>query len=171
MQIVTIGFIRARRAKIDTEITRQREAIAASEQIIDALQARRADLDLTERVISEILIEEGILSADQTEASPPASLEILDDDSKPEGVPSVPEMITEAIRYVSKDSGKGIKPVMITAFIRARWWPTVSPEKVSPIAWRMWKRGQLIKDGNTYALPRQKRDGTNGVAHPAALAR
>jgi hypothetical protein len=167
MQIVTIGFIRARRAKIDSEIARQHEIIAASEAAIAELRAKREDLDTAERVISEILIEEGILDRGDTEIVPPNAETAVEtppeNGNKPEGIPSIPDMITEAVRDALERGDKGVEPVMMTAFIRARWWPGVSPEKVSPIAWRMWRRGQLTKKGSAYALPPQKRTGANGA--------
>jgi hypothetical protein len=164
MEIVTIGFIRARRAKIDFEIERQQQTIAACETAIADLMAKKDELDIAERVISEILVEEGILKKEPEATVAPADPENgVTNGAKPEGIPSIPDMITEAIRNAHARGDKGMEPIMMTAFIRARWWPGVSPEKVNPIAWRMWKRGQLSKNGSAYALPRPNKARTNGA--------
>ena len=46
-----------------------------------------------------------------------------------------------------------MEPRDLTRAIARRWWPSVKSEEVSPIVWRMWKRGQLRKEGSLYLLP------------------
>ncbi len=38
-------------------------------------------------------------------------------------------------------------------FIAKRWWPYVKAAQISPIAWRMFDRGELRKEGDVYMLP------------------
>ena len=48
---------------------------------------------------------------------------------------------------------QGLKPSEMLLLIAERWrWPNVAPNDVGPIAWRMWKRGDLIKDGPRYRI-------------------
>lgn len=74
-------------------------------------------------------------------------------DRKPEGIPAMPVMITAALREAKAQGRNSLEPKEMTAFIRAKWWPHVKGDSVSPIAWRMAQLGQLRKDGSTYALP------------------
>ena len=71
---------------------------------------------------------------------------------KPDGIPTMPDMITKVLR----ENPEGLEPKDISAIIDRRWWPGVPVDGVGPIAWRMWKRGQLGKNDSRYMLPKEK---------------
>jgi hypothetical protein len=83
-------------------------------------------------------------------------------DRKPGGLPTMPEMIVQALKVAQANGGVGLEPKDITAYIANRWWPTVKSESVGPIAWRMFSRKELEKHGDLYTLPH-----TNASAQPA----
>jgi hypothetical protein len=137
-----LAIILQRRAAIEREMQECRDRL-------QVLQAEIPELAVAERVLTR-------LTGSQTEAAPKE--EAIDHEhdisvtNKPVGIPTMPEMILEALR-----SGQaiplGMEPRDIMKFIADRWWPDVRSELVGPIAWRMWKRGDLVKDGPLYKLP------------------
>jgi hypothetical protein len=68
--------------------------------------------------------------------------------SKPHGLPSVPEMILQAL----VDATDGLRPRDITQTIRREWWCDMPADRVPVTAFRMAKEGRLAKDGNRYKL-------------------
>jgi hypothetical protein len=68
--------------------------------------------------------------------------------SKPQGLPSVPEMILQAL----VDAADGLRPRDITQTIRREWWPGMPGDRVLTTAFRMAREGRLAKDGNRYKL-------------------
>ncbi len=52
---------------------------------------------------------------------------------------------------------EGQTPSEMVSFISRKWWPEVELANVGPIAWRMWKKGQLEKDDSTYRRPKPKK--------------
>ena len=73
--------------------------------------------------------------------------------SKPGGTPTVPQMIKEALLTAAIEDKEGLAPREMADYIRKKYWPHAKGERISPIAWRMWKSGELLKDGETYRLP------------------
>ena len=121
-----------------------------------AVEARRAELrselhhleaELLELVTAERVFQR--LTGIQTEEEETEA-------GKPDNIPSMPEMIISALEEVMRSGSQGLQPAGIASFIRAKWWPEVQINNVGPIAWRMWKRNQLRKDGPIYALPNEK---------------
>jgi hypothetical protein len=146
-----LAIIFRRRAEIEREMQECRDRL-------QRLQSELPELDVAERVLTRLGgAEQASLRA--IPANEPLDTvtadRLLDETSvsgKPHGIPTMPEMILEALR-----SGQaiplGMEPRDIMKFIADRWWPDVRSELVGPIAWRMWKRGDLVKDGPLYKLP------------------
>ena len=65
-------------------------------------------------------------------------------------------MILEALRVAKLEGKSGLAPRQMTEYIAEKWWPEVGINNIGPIAWRMLKRGQLVKPSehaSVYALP------------------
>jgi hypothetical protein len=77
---------------------------------------------------------------------------------RPDGLPTTTDMIVTALREVGKPS----RPIEITNFIRARWWPSVTNETVCPTVCRMAKDGRLTHAEGRYFLNGK---GNNGGSH------
>ena len=73
---------------------------------------------------------------------------------KPDGTPTMPDMIFEALQDGQIHGRKGLEPKDIALYIAGRWWPDVTINSVGPIAWRMYKQGRLTKRGSKYFLPK-----------------
>jgi hypothetical protein len=72
---------------------------------------------------------------------------------KPTGIPAITDLIVAALED-AVDSGKpGLTPKDMTAFIVKHYWPHARSSSISPIAWRMFDRKQLRKEGDLYMLP------------------
>lgn len=135
---------------------------------IDALRQELDELDVAERVLTRLGgAEQGaVTGASATAFLGPAAERLLDEApvvSKPPGIPTMPEMILEALASVLN----GLEPRDIMAYIAGKYWPEVRSELVGPIAWRMWKRGDLVKDGPRYKLP-QKNEPTDTLSQDAS---
>jgi hypothetical protein len=85
---------------------------------------------------------------------------------KPEGIPTMPVMIIEALKDAKARGVRGLEPKEITNFIAEKWWPTVTINAVGPIAWRMYSREKLAKRQSKYSLPRTMEESadTNAAA-------
>lgn len=151
--------IKARVAQID-------EQLAAHDHAKRLLLAERGDLVTTLSVLvrfsGEDSVELGlepdlesrrydlVTAAEEEAARQEAEVE----KRKPEGAPTVPEMILEVLLRPHLLGDPGLEPKAILAKIRERWWKDAPSASVGPIAWRMWKKeGRLVKDGNLYSLP------------------
>jgi hypothetical protein len=169
IRIIDTEALRARREAIDQEIARYRDAIAALEQ-------RRSELEIGERIIAEFATEQGAPKDESPRREASTSEQEQSDQKrprKPEGLPTVPEMIVSALRDARARGSIGMVPAEVTAFIRRNYWPEVPPESVTPIVWRMWKKdGVLEKDGARYVLPEDGRphNGASGTASPDAAS-
>ena len=138
----TTGLIASHRSALEAELVRLATRI-------EEIKQELSELDMAARVIARLSgspIPE-VYSAKLRGPSPAKLMPV-----KPDGIPTMPEMITAVL---SENSYRGMSPKDIMAEIARRWWPAVSSEYVGPIAWRMWKQGRLEKDGAVYALPRQ----------------
>jgi hypothetical protein len=165
MRAIDIGLIQARRTRLATDIASHRQEIAA-------LEAKLSELEIAEKVFAELALE----SADDTPHPPAPTLPPTLDEfmeganlrekeyrAKPPGIPTVPEMIFEALRHAHGLGAQGLEPAGIASYIRGRYWPSAPPERITPIVWRMWKKDKkLEKDGTLYALPKNERPVTIG---------
>jgi hypothetical protein len=145
----SLDLIRTRRKVVDLEIGVLKEQIAAR-------IAEQERLSIAEAVILQLSVQ----SDHNTVAPPPPPPEEDEDEdgfSKPNGIPTMPEMIFEALRKDKEedilDLNAGLEPKEMMKFIAEKYWPDVRSELVGPIAWRMWKQGRLLKEGNRYRLP------------------
>ena len=135
------NLIHDRRAEIASE----RERLQAE---IDRLAKEEAELDVAERVIRNLEARSAFGDAHK-EIEAMASGQL---GKKPTDIPTVPEMIVKVFEQTGAPDG--LSPKEITEYIRMTWWPGASAAEVSPIAWRMAKRGQLQKEGSIYRLPK-----------------
>ena len=72
---------------------------------------------------------------------------------KPKASPPMPDMIRHALLDAQVHGKAGLSPRQMQEFIAKQWWPSVKSGQISPIAWRMFDRGELQKDGDVYKLP------------------
>lgn len=143
-------LIAARRREIESEIAR------LSARIND-LKTELPDLDAAERVIRRLSGEGGKPPTGDVDEPKPAAAP-----TKPANTPTIPAMIATALRNAG---GRGLEPKDMTDYIDKRWWPGVSGVAIGPIAWRMMKRGELIKDGPRYKLkPSQMNEATDELS-------
>jgi hypothetical protein len=160
MKAIDLGLIQARRAKLDEQINAQREILAT-------LEAKRSELEIAERVFAELALE--TTDNDSTQATPRRSeqdgtrlwnryQESIKELAKPAGLPTVPEMIIEALRHAHGLGAPGLEPAGIVSFIRGRYWPNAPSQSITPTVWRMWSKDKkLEKHDALYALPEAER--------------
>ena len=60
------------------------------------------------------------------------------------------ELIFQARHYAHSNGELGLTPARLAEWVRGNAWNEASVSNVGPIAWRMWKRGQLGKEGSRY---------------------
>lgn len=72
---------------------------------------------------------------------------------KPEGLPSMPELILMALRSADRP----LEPKEITEVIRKNWWPDVEGQKIGSIVWRLNDRDDIekVEGTSTYRLPQK----------------
>jgi hypothetical protein len=150
MILTPLGLIIQRRSEIEG-------AIADLTSRVDMLRHELDELDVAERVLTRLGAAEHETVAGAPDMGLMAESERLLDEvvpavSKPPGIPTMPEMILEALRK-GQAIPVGMEPRDLLKYIAERWWPEVRSELVGPIAWRMWKRGDLVKEGPLYRLP------------------
>ena len=153
-----LKLVRDRREAVEAEI----EHLIAR---ISALKAELPDLQVTERTLARLAGSDSQVSALATmfavgegeevgKLITPAKLAAaLNGGGKPSGIPTTPDMILTLMTEARRRGSNGYEPQELTRAISRRWWPGVKSEEVSPIVWRMWKRGQLRKVGSVYLLP------------------
>jgi hypothetical protein len=138
--ISKLKMIQDKRRAISRQIVQQRE-------VLTTLEAQERDLEIAERVLASL------------DAEPEPEMEVtltaadLVVGGKPEGIPTMPDMIFEALKDAKARGLKGLEPKDITAFIAAKWWPSVKINNVGPIAWRLYKNERLTKRQAKYRLP------------------
>ena len=117
------------------------------EQEIERLQAEVQRLAIAESVLADL---ENLTPETDGLSQFPSPQEGT---AKPEGIPTMPEMITEALKVAKSNGHKGLEPKEIANYIEQKWWPNVPINAVGPIAWRMATRQQLKKRQSRYSLP------------------
>jgi hypothetical protein len=145
-----LSLIRARKA----EMAAQRAKEQAERARLDAEAAARAkeeeELAVAERVYARLAGKpvESLVSEETPERkSAPAA----GGTPRPEGIPTVPEMVTQLLLDAEQRGARGLKSSEIMAGIDSRWWPGVSVNHVMPTVYRCisrnyWfaKEGKLI---------------------------
>jgi hypothetical protein len=122
-----------------------------------SLEIKARDLEIAERVLAS-LSENGSDDSDRS-AQGKETIKTDGTDGKPAGIPTVPEMIIEALQVARKNGSKGLEPKEIVAYIARRWWPNVPANSIGPIAWRMAvrdKEQRILKRGSRYFLPKEE---------------
>jgi hypothetical protein len=153
VRISKLALIQQRRKRLEGEIASLRSELESKEATV-------ADLLIAERVLADISDAEPEKKEPEVAKGPPAPKWAETRTPKPEGTPTVPEMIVTVLRDAPKSGRKGLEPREITALIATRWWPDVTINSVGPIAWRMYKRGELSKRETRYSLPKSD-EGTS----------
>jgi hypothetical protein len=156
-----IRLIRDKLREIVEEIERQRQTLAD-------LEKQASDLEIAERVLISLGDD------DDEEAEPKSSGTVIHSGAfsidigvpltkrvvqKPADTPTVPEMIIQALKNARSHGKRGLEPREMTEFIAEKWWPKCPQNAVGPIAWRMYKRHELLKRESRYFLPKNDEDG------------
>lgn len=143
MTMFDLDLLRARRFEIGTEVDKLTRHI-------EALEKEAQELEQAENVLLRLARHVGRELPPSSRDEIRARQEVLSEQAltagKPEGIPTMPEMITMVLR----EHTDGLEPKEIAAIIGKRWWPRVPVNAVGPIAWRMHKRSQLAKSGALY---------------------
>lgn len=141
-----LGFTYKEGMQIDSIIQKLRDRRASLDQKRDDENARHA------RAIAEIAAEAKDLATAErvlVETLAPHLGDLMPPPLKPVGLPTMPQMIA----VVLGSSREMMEPKEIHEAVQARFWDGFKSSDVGPTAWRMWKRGELVKDGDRYGLP------------------
>jgi hypothetical protein len=144
--ISKLKMIQDKRRAISRQIVQQRE-------ILNALETQERELEIAERVLVSLDLESVPEIAPEAEPHMTLTAADLMVGGKPEGIPTMPDMIFEALKDAKARGLKGLEPKDIAAFIAAKWWPSVKINNVGPIAWRLYKNERLTKRQAKYRLP------------------
>jgi hypothetical protein len=90
-------------------------------------------------------------------AKPAAHTVKLRQKRKPDGLPSVPDMVLTVLENGADEKPKGMKPREIAAIIRKMWWPDVPMPAVGAAAWTLAGKGRLENHGGFYKLNAESR--------------
>jgi hypothetical protein len=132
------------------------QKIAEQHEILHALEAQERDLEVAERVLTALEAEDA-----EAEVAPAADAAVAAEPAgKPEGIPTMPEMIVEALKDAKAKGQRGLEPKQMADFIAAKYWPTVTINAVGPIAWRMYSKERLAKRQSRYFLPKASSEET-----------
>jgi hypothetical protein len=139
--ISKLKMIQDKRRAISRQIVQQRE-------VLTALETQERNLEIAEKVLMSL----------DAESEPEPALEpeqAAESSGKPEGIPTMPEMIVAALKDAKANGLKGLEPKDMAAFIATKWWPAVPINAVGPVAWRMYNnKDRLTKRQSRYFLPR-----------------
>jgi hypothetical protein len=153
-----LKLVRDRREAVEAEVEQLIARIAA-------LKAELPDLLVTERTLARLAgvdVPETLSgmfanpAENEAERKPISSAQLaaaLNGGGKPTGIPTTPDMILTLLMESRRRGAGGMEPRDLTRAIARRWWPGVKSEHISPIVWRMFKRGQLRNDNGLYSLP------------------
>lgn len=150
------ALIIRRRRQIELEIKDLQAKIAT-------LQAELPDLLVAEKVLTNLAATPAISEPIAADTSGP----LPDTSGKPEGTPTVPEMINIILSEAEDMGLDRLEPKLVAGEIARRWWPSVKSEEVSPIMWRMWKRGQLLKEGPRYSRAKNETGAESAPVNPS----
>ena len=155
------------------------QEIAKLEARIAELRVLVSDYDIADRVLASLSAIEGGDDIDiQIEAELEADTGALVgpiglneaaqqevERKKPKGVPTVPEMIYEALRLAAARGENGLEPAAMLKFIQEKYWPTAGSSDIGSTAWRLWRRAnKLNKVGSIYSLRDEQEKKTQNAA-------
>jgi hypothetical protein len=161
--ISKLVLIQQERRRLEGEVSELREILTAKE-------TRLQQLTIAEEVVASLPDVEPA-GIDQRSSSTNAPTWSEKRSPKPEGTPTVPEMIVEALLDCQARGQKGMEPKDIARFISRRWWPAVTINAVGPVAWRMHKQGKLTKRGSKYSLPKNDEGSNAPTSEPSSSER
>jgi len=151
------------------------QEIAKLEITIAELRSLVGDYEITERVLGSLSdgddddIQEEIDIEAKTGAligpfmGPSLTSEEEVERRKPHGVPTVPQLIYEALRQAAMLGENGLEPAAMLEFVRKKYWPTAVSSDIGSTAWRLWKVGKLRKSGSIYSLPEREKGAQNAA--------
>lgn len=93
------------------------------------------------------------------QAKPSGWREARNGTPRPKGVPTLPEMITFAIRSATKEGKSGLTGKEIRDHIDKTYWPGVGSNLVLPTAHRLVKAKRLKRSGDLFLLAPEKENG------------
>ena len=149
-----LALISNRKKEVAEDRERTERHLAGLKARLDRLEHELSRLVGAEEVIRQLMGSDGDSPPTQTfDLSGESALKDAEETvarGKPPGTPPMPEMIEEALAHSHSRGAPGLPPSGLVSDIRGRYWPEVEVTSVGPIAWRMWKRGQIGKDGSIY---------------------
>lgn len=152
-----LHIIKNRRDEVLTEI-------AGYKAEIERLESELPELDVAERVLARLTGE----PRSEVSAVKPSVDEALVG-AKPEGIPTVPEMIVTLLKEAQASGSRGMSAKDLLDGIAKRWWPDAKSDTVAPTAWRMRKRGDLDKDGVHYSIPKTNTGSEAEASEPSEV--
>ncbi|MEM7058630.1 MAG: hypothetical protein AAF557_13645 [Pseudomonadota bacterium] len=137
-------MIQNRRREVTDELSRIDQQKAK-------LEKELADLETAERVIASLTGATGVASGEADAArSQKAS------GAKPKGIPTMPEMIGEALLELEKQPSfevmGGVEPKDVKEWIATNYWPDVNGDSIASVMWRLAKEQRIFKTGSLYHL-------------------
>lgn len=135
---------------IQTRIREVLQALDRHRLEIDALVREQAELEMAAKVIARLT------GAERTSIGEEDAIEsAAHGRAKPEGIPTMPEMIRRVFIGARMRGVGSMEPKDVTAEIKQGWWPSVDGANVSATMWRLAQRGVLLKaeDSPSYSLP------------------
>jgi hypothetical protein len=149
IRYVDTDALRAKREAIDQEIARHRDAIVASQEAVAALEQKRNELEISERIIAEFGVERPVNGHADEKTDFRAYPQNQRQRKKPPNLPTIPDMIFAALRDAREQGKSGMWPRDLVAFIRKTYWPEAPSEAINPIAWRMWSKDRTLEKDET----------------------
>ena len=139
MADVTESDVRARVAEVEHRIARHQTALAFLEK------------ELLELKVAVQVFERFHARPSYDDFLPPQEPQDEAESRKPQDAPPMAAMIATILL---DSDGEPMEPKELLAEVRRRWWKSAPSTSVGPVAWRMAKDGQLIKEGQKYSLPK-----------------
>lgn len=124
--------------------------ISEHQDAISALEIELAELDSFERTIARLV---SLNQPKPNMPQVPLPQELSKPRGKPVGTPTVTEMVLKVLGDFQMGGVEGATITDIWVAISAQWWPSVTSSDISPVVWRMAKRGQIIRGDDGYRLP------------------
>ncbi|WP_426315300.1 hypothetical protein ACN9MF_08435 [Methylobacterium fujisawaense] len=130
------------RAQLDL-LSAERKDLSRVEEILTAL-AHRFRGETTSNESYSPIAEERIQKIIHGSGSPKRGT------ARPEGIPTVAEMVDTLLRETEERGKKGLTGQEIVKAIDERWWPGVDQNNILPTALRHVKQNRLGRDGPLY---------------------